>query len=220
MNESRAYALLGVPKDAPPEVLKKAYRRKCLACHPDKKGNPRAFIELKEAYDFLSQPKPSWLEEFDVHFLRQYLFSIHSVDLSICKHPLFVKHFVEPIQKHVDQYKTYILRPTLEHLFNASIYYLEEEHLYIPLWHQEILFHGKIKVILEPELPESVELDEDNNLLLSDLPEILTFGSISILTTPRERQEQKIVGKGIPRIQDSLYDSSSRGDLRKRPFSM
>jgi hypothetical protein len=208
---------LGVPKDAPPEVLKKAYRRKCLACHPDKKGDKKAFVELKEAYDFLSQPKPSWLEEFDVHFLRQYLFSIHN--FSICKHPLFMKHFVEPVQKHVDQYKTYILRPTLEHLLNASIYYLEEEHLYIPLWHQEIVFHGKIKVILEPELPESVELDEDNNLLLSDLPERITFGSISILTTEKERKEQKIVGKGVPRIQDSLYDSTIRGDLKKMPFS-
>jgi|1048.fasta_scaffold31033_2 hypothetical protein len=218
MNESRAYALLGVSKDASPELLKKAYRRKCLACHPDKKGNTRAFLEMKEAYDFLSQPKPSWLEEFDVHFLRQYLFSIHKVDLSICKHPLFVKHFVEPVQKHVDQYKTYILRPTLEHMLNASIYYLEEEHLYIPLWHQEILFHGKIKVILEPQLPDSVELDDDNNLILSDLPEMITFGSISILTTQREREEKKIVGKGIPRIGTTLYDSSIRGDLRM-PFS-
>lgn len=219
MNESRAYALLGVPKGSSPELLKKAYRRKCLACHPDKKGNPHAFVELKEAYDFLSQPKPSWLEEFDVYFLRQYLFSIQKADLSICKHPLFVKHFVEPVQKHVDQYKTYILRPTLEHLFKASIYYLEEEHLYIPLWHQEIVFHGKIKVILEPELPNSVELDEDNNLLLSDLPEILTFGSISILTTEKERKEQKIVGRGIPRISTNLYDSSVRGDLKRKPFS-
>jgi hypothetical protein len=217
MNESRAYALLGVPKDTPPDALKKAYRRKCLACHPDKKGNSHAFVELKEAYDLLSQPKPSWLEEFDVHFLRQYLFSIHQ--LSICKHPLFVKHFVEPVQKHVDQYKTYILRPTLEHLLNASIYYLEEEHLYIPLWHQEILFHGKIKVVLEPELPESVELDEDNNLLVPFISEILTFGSISILTNEKERNEQKIVGKGVPRIQDSLYDFSIRGDLKKRSFS-
>ena len=218
MNESRAYALLGVPKDASPELLKKSYRRKCLACHPDKNGDKLAFIELKEAYDFLSQPKPSWLEEFDVCFLRQYLFSIHKVDLSICKHPLFVKHFVEPVQKHVDQYKTYILRPTLEHMLKASIYYLEEEHLYIPLWHQEILFHGKIKVILEPELPDWVELDEDNNLILAKLPECLTFGSISILTTEQERQEQKIVGKGVPRIGKNLYDSSVRGDLRMRPF--
>lgn len=211
MTETRAYALLGLPRDAPLDRLKKAYRRKCLACHPDKKGDTRAFVELKEAYDFLSQPKPSWLDEFDVTLLRRYLFSVHQ--FSVCRHPLFVKHFVEPVQKHVDQYKTYIFRPTLEHLFQASIYYLEEEHLYIPLWHQEILFYGKIKILLEPELPSSVELDDDNNIRVSGITEILTIGPISILTTEKERQEQKIVGKGIPRIGLTLYDSSIRGDV-------
>lgn len=217
MNQLRACALLGVSRDTPLDLIKKAYRRKCLACHPDKKGDSRAFVELKEAYDLLSQPKPSWLDEFEVSFLRQYLFSVQQ--FTVCKHPLFVKHFVEPVQKHVDQYKTYILQPTLEQIMNASIYYLEDEHLYIPLWHHEIVFHGKIKVILEPILPDSIEIDDQNDLWFSSLATLNKFlkdrpgFSISILTDG----EQKIVGKGIPRMGSKLYDASIRGDLKVRP---
>lgn len=215
MNQKKACSLLGIKEcDLTPQLLKKQYRRKCLLVHPDKKGNTQKFIELKEAYDFLSQSKPSWLEEFDVHFLRQYLVTVYQIPL--CNHPLFVKHFIEPVRNHVDQYKTYILRPTLDHLFQASIYYLEEEHLYVPLWHHEIVFHGKIKVLIYPELPNSIEIDDQNDLLLETIGERVTVGSISILTSEQERKEQKIIGKGIPLIGDHLYDCSIRGDLKTR----
>ncbi|OQR99852.1 hypothetical protein ACHHYP_04230 [Achlya hypogyna] len=58
---TRYYELLGVASDASVDDLKKAYRRKALQLHPDKRGNtPEAqdeFTTMKAAYDVLSDPK-------------------------------------------------------------------------------------------------------------------------------------------------------------------
>ncbi|OQR85132.1 hypothetical protein THRCLA_10775 [Thraustotheca clavata] len=58
---TKYYELLGVSTEATAEELKKAYRRKALQLHPDKRGNtPEAqeeFTAMKAAYDVLSDPK-------------------------------------------------------------------------------------------------------------------------------------------------------------------
>mmetsp|Transcript_35848 Transcript_35848/g.112125 ORF Transcript_35848/g.112125 Transcript_35848/m.112125 type:complete len:799 (-) Transcript_35848:207-2603(-) len=54
------HQLLGVEPDAPPSLLKKAYRKKCLELHPDKHKSPEKkawaaekFIALSKAYEAL-----------------------------------------------------------------------------------------------------------------------------------------------------------------------
>jgi hypothetical protein len=216
MNLNKACELLDISvKDIHGPNLKKQYKRKCLQCHPDKKGDKAKFIELKEAYDFVSrQPKPShFLDEVDESVLRQYLFSIYKADLDLFKHPLFVQYFIDPVQEHLSQYRHYVLRPTLEQLLRKDVFYLEEEQLYIPLWHEEIVFDKKIKVLIEPTLPEKVSIDENNNLIISTEKEVIVFGTISISITPQERKEKKLIRKGIPRIQSALYDASELSDI-------
>lgn len=55
------YDILGVPRDADPEQIKKAYRRLAMEHHPDRNaGVPEAearFKELSEAYDVLKDPQ-------------------------------------------------------------------------------------------------------------------------------------------------------------------
>ncbi|KNA18035.1 hypothetical protein SOVF_074500 [Spinacia oleracea] len=56
-DNSRYYEILGVPKDAAPEDLKKAYKKAAIKNHPDKGGDPEKFKELAHAYEVLSDPE-------------------------------------------------------------------------------------------------------------------------------------------------------------------
>lgn len=50
------YVILGVRRNARPETIKKAYRDKSKALHPDAGGNPENFAVLNTAYRILSDP--------------------------------------------------------------------------------------------------------------------------------------------------------------------
>ncbi|CAJ1342665.1 unnamed protein product [Effrenium voratum] len=60
LNETDLYKILGVPRGAKPDELKKAYRQKSLRYHPDKNSSPDAkpiFQKITEAYSILSDDK-------------------------------------------------------------------------------------------------------------------------------------------------------------------
>lgn len=56
---SNYYNLLGIPPNSSQEVIKKAYRKKAKALHPDRNKSPNAhedFLKVSEAYEYLSNP--------------------------------------------------------------------------------------------------------------------------------------------------------------------
>jgi len=78
------------------------------------------------------------------------------------------------LEKYKDV-QIFILNPSLFDLFENNIYKLKVEDViyYVPLWHNEIVFQKErekekeIIVKCIPELPDNVEIDENNNLIIS-----------------------------------------------------
>lgn len=63
---SSLYDVLGVAKDATPDQIKKAYRSKAQASHPDREGGSEAaFKAVKTAYEVLSDPARR--AQYDTH---------------------------------------------------------------------------------------------------------------------------------------------------------
>jgi hypothetical protein len=183
------------------ELIKKKYKRACLKYHPDKNGNQEKFIKLKEAYEFINKKNETIMDHFDESILRKYAYFLKSLESPLFKHPLFLKYVVQPIENHLSEYKTYELNPMIENLLNKDIYYLDEEHIYIPLWHHEIIFNKKIRVIIKPIL-NNMYLDDDNNIYIKR--EDLHLLGISNL------KELKI---GIPRVSKDIYDASNLSNI-------
>jgi len=133
----------------------------------------------------------------------------------------------------------YTLNPDIDDLFNNNVYklYLDEQLYLVPLWHSELYFEeadqkNKIIVLCQPELPAGVAIDEDNNLcvettiLLTDLlfndddddTMNVSIGKktfkipLSKLNIKRE-QEYRLIGEGISKIKDDIYDISEKSDI-------
>lgn len=51
------YEILGIPKGASQDDIKKAFRKKAHESHPDKGGDEKIFKEINEAYQVLGDPK-------------------------------------------------------------------------------------------------------------------------------------------------------------------
>lgn len=58
------YRILGVNRDASPEELKKAYRKKAMENHPDRTGgDDTKFKQINEAYDNLKDPNKRYMHD-------------------------------------------------------------------------------------------------------------------------------------------------------------
>jgi hypothetical protein len=140
------------------------------------------------------------------------------------------------LDKHKDV-QIYVLNPTMEDIFANNVYKLDIAGTlyFVPLWHSELYFDNNVIVKCQPELPDNVHIDENNDINVS-LKVPLTFSLLTqdhltfslgkrnfqvALTKLRLRQCQTFVlrREGISRIiEDDIYKIEDRGDIIVRIF--
>jgi DnaJ family protein A protein 2 len=209
MNREKACILLNLPIHFNQLLLRKKYKLACLKYHPDKGGNPELFLQVKEAFEYLNEDEDSCaydiLNNFDNNTLYYYVSVLNFFKENI-------DSVINPVINHLKKFEYYELHPTLDQLFKKSLYVLNE--IYVPLWHHELTIKNyKIKIV--PDLPDYIDIDANNNIhVYIRLKQLKTFtfdlGGISFLITP---EENIFLGRGIPIIQEKIYDISKLSDV-------
>lgn len=164
-------------------------------------------------------------------FLSKYKSTLHFSDELLEN----VKQLV--IQKY-DNVIIYKLNPSIDDLLYNNFYklYVDDELYFVPLWHSETYYDGsgcEIIAICEPDLPNNIKIDDDNNLIvdinlysINELPDMLinnkpilfnigekTFSiSLSELYIKKE-QYYSLKGQGLVNIKKDLYDLSDKSDI-------
>ena len=144
----------------------------------------------------------------------------------------------EIVVKKYDNVEVYKLNPSINDLLNNNLYklYVHDDLYLVPLWHNESYFDGsgcEIIVICEPELPEGIEIDDDNNIFItkeiygySDLLNMILLNkSIQITIGEKEyeipvsnlymKREQyyRIKNEGLSKVKRDIYDVSEKSDI-------
>jgi hypothetical protein len=210
MNREKACILLDIPISLSlnETILRKKYKLACLKYHPDKGGNSELFLQVKEAFDYLKDSNVvdyDILNHFDNDTLHYYLSVLHFFKKNI-------DYVINPVVDHLKKFEYYELHPTLEQLFNKSLYLLND--LYVPLWHHELTINNYVIKII-PELPNYIDIDIQNNIhvyITLKEPKTFTFdiGGVSFLIN---QNETIFIGRGIPIIQEKIYDISKLSDV-------
>jgi len=86
------------------------------------------------------------------------------------------------LEKYKDV-QIYVLNPSIHDLFENNVYKLEHDGstYFVPLWHSELVFDGKCGEIIVkclPDLPENIEIDENNNIVIL-IKKSFTFSLLS-----------------------------------------
>ena len=144
----------------------------------------------------------------------------------------------EIVVKKYDNVDVYKLNPSINDLINNNLYklYVHDELYLVPLWHNESYFDGsgcEIMVICEPELPNGITIDDDNNICVekditayNDIHDIIVLNKsiqinigekeydipISNLYMKRE-QYYRIKNEGLSKIKRDIYDVSEKSDI-------
>jgi curved DNA-binding protein CbpA len=165
------------------------------------------------------------------NFLSRYRFILHINNDLLDK----VREIVVSKYDNVEIYK---LNPSITDLLECNFYklYIENQLYLVPLWHYETCYDGsgcEIIVICEPELPEGIQIDDDNNLYVEtkisichDLPDMLAnnldisldigeknfYIPLSNLYLKKE-QYYRFKNQGITKVKNDLYDVKDKSDI-------
>jgi len=168
-----------------------------------------------------------------------------SVYIFLSKHR-FILHLTENILEEVRQVviqkyenvQIFKLNPIVNDLLNNNFYklYVDNKLYLVPLWHNESYFDGsgcEIIVMCEPELPECIKIDDENNIhteifidLKNDISELLKNNRNIVIKIGdnefiihlskiniKSEQYYKIKNEGISKIKNNVCDVSEKADI-------
>lgn len=144
----------------------------------------------------------------------------------------------EIVVKKYDNVEVYKLNPSINDLLNNNLYklYINDDLYLVPLWHNESYFDSsgcEIIVICEPELPEGIQIDDDNNIFItkeidgySDLTKMILLDQSvcvnigeKVFEIPisklymKSEQYYRIKNEGISKNKQDIYDVSDKSDI-------
>jgi hypothetical protein len=146
----------------------------------------------------------------------------------------FIEKIKNIIQEKTKNDERIILNPTIDDLFQHNIYKLKYNNnvYYIPLWQHEVkidLSDNEIYINNIPNLPENIEIDSKNNIIITCKFNILdiwnnpinkihisnqTFYINSENLKIKKRQTLHFPNKGIPKIvSNNVFDVSKISDV-------
>jgi len=187
-------------------------------------------ISLEKLFDELD--KDSALEVYGFICKYKHILHIESDTLD------FVSSLIKNKYKND---RVFILNPSIVDLLENNIFklYVDEQLYLVPLWHNELYFDspsGDIIVLCNPEMPENMRIDEDNNLHVTkeiegqNLIDLVKTEQkdcfVSLLIGEREfsiplnqlhmKKEQiyRFIKQGITNvIENDIYNVSSKADI-------
>jgi hypothetical protein len=141
------------------------------------------------------------------------------------------------IQKY-DNVEIYKLNPSINDIIYNNFYklYVQEQLYLVPLWHKESYYDGsgcEIIAICDPDLPDNIKIDDDNNLVV-DIEIYTSNGLIDMIIneTPlsvnigekqfsiplsnlymKKEQYYRIKGQGLVNVKKDLYDLTDKSDI-------
>jgi len=130
----------------------------------------------------------------------------------------------------------YKLNPTIIDLFENNVYKLNINNkiYHVPLWHNEMYYDtsgNQIIVICEPQTPDNINIDEDNNIYISlnidinEIPNLLINKYYNFLIGKKNfclpinelyiREEQTYIFKnqGVSIIKQDIYDIDDKSHV-------
>jgi hypothetical protein len=160
-----------------------------------------------------------------------YLFLSKYKDILYIKKDI-LEEILEIINDKYSDIEIYKLNPTINDLLNNNVYklYIDGKLYLVPLWHNELHFEDNLIVLCEPELPNNIYIDDDNNLhyeltiqITDDLLandsniEVVIGGNVYEIKIKElkliKMQYYILPNKGLTKITNNIYNIKEKTDL-------
>jgi DnaJ-class molecular chaperone len=107
-----------------------------------------------------------------LHSIYNYLINIHLI-----KESIIIKEIEKILEENSKPDIKYIINPSIDNLLNHEVFKIkiENEHYFIPLWHNEIIYETSNNTLIFeciPKIDNHIFIDDDNNIFINDNVEL------------------------------------------------